>query len=66
MVEKAVTQKQKALRAVEPLCLLFKIERGIAQVDAGEKVTQDEARRRLQSGPFVPRIGLRTSHARAG
>jgi predicted transcriptional regulator len=33
--------------AMERLYLLDKIERGIAQADAGQKVTQDEARRRM-------------------
>ena len=33
--------------AVEMLYLLDKIERGIAQADAGQKVSHEEARRRL-------------------
>jgi hypothetical protein len=30
--------------AMERLYLLYKVERGIAQADAGQKVSQDEAR----------------------
>jgi predicted transcriptional regulator len=33
--------------AVERLHLLFKIERGLAQAEAGQTVTQDEARKRM-------------------
>jgi len=33
--------------AVERLHLLFKIERGLAQADAAETVTQEEARKRM-------------------
>jgi predicted transcriptional regulator len=33
--------------AMEQLYLLQKIERGIAQADAGQKVSQEEARRRM-------------------
>ncbi len=33
--------------AMERLYLLDKIERGIAQADAGQKVSQEEARRRM-------------------
>ena len=33
--------------AIETLYLLYKLERGIAQADAGEKVSQQEARRRM-------------------
>jgi predicted transcriptional regulator len=33
--------------AMERLYLLAKIERGIAQADAGQKVSQEEARRRM-------------------
>jgi hypothetical protein len=33
--------------AMERLYLLEKIERGIAQADAGQKISQDEARRRM-------------------
>jgi hypothetical protein len=33
--------------AVERLYLLYKVERGIAQADAGQKVSQDEARQRM-------------------
>ncbi len=33
--------------AIERLYLLFKIERGIAQADAGQKVSQEEARKRM-------------------
>jgi predicted transcriptional regulator len=33
--------------AIERLYLLFKVERGLAQADAGEKVSQDEARHRM-------------------
>ena len=33
--------------ALERLYLLYKIDRGIKQADAGELVTQDEARRRM-------------------
>jgi predicted transcriptional regulator len=33
--------------AMERLYLLAKIERGIAQADGGQKVSQDEARRRM-------------------
>jgi hypothetical protein len=33
--------------AMEQLYLLEKIERGIAQAEAGQKVSQEEARRRM-------------------
>ena len=33
--------------AMERLYLLYKMERGIAQADAGQKVSHEEARRRL-------------------
>ena len=33
--------------AIERLYLLYKIDKGIKQADAGELVTQDEARRRM-------------------
>jgi predicted transcriptional regulator len=33
--------------AIERLYLLYKIERGIAQADAGQKVSQEEARRHM-------------------
>jgi predicted transcriptional regulator len=33
--------------AMERLYLLDKIERGVAQADSGQKVSQDEARRRM-------------------
>jgi predicted transcriptional regulator len=33
--------------AIEQLYLLYKIDKGIKQADAGELVTQDEARRRM-------------------
>jgi predicted transcriptional regulator len=33
--------------AMERLYLLYKVERGIAQADAGQKVSQEEARRRM-------------------
>ena len=33
--------------AMERLYLLYKIERGIAQADAGQKVSQEEVRRRM-------------------
>lgn len=33
--------------AIETLFLLYKVERGIAQADNGERVSQDEARRRM-------------------
>ena len=32
---------------MEQLQLLYKVERGIAQADAGLKVSQEEARRRM-------------------
>ena len=34
--------------AMENLYLLVKIERGIAQADAGQKISQEEARRQLE------------------
>jgi len=34
--------------AMERLYLLYKIERGIAQADAGETVTHEEARERMK------------------
>jgi hypothetical protein len=34
--------------AMERLYLLYKVERGIAQADAGKKVSQTEARRRMR------------------
>jgi hypothetical protein len=33
--------------AIERLYLLHKVERGIAQADSGQKMSQEEARRRL-------------------
>ncbi len=33
--------------AMERLYLLHKVERGISQADAGQKVSQEEARRRM-------------------
>lgn len=33
--------------AMERLYLLYKVERGIAQAEAGQKVSQEEARRRM-------------------
>jgi hypothetical protein len=33
--------------AIERLYLLYKIDKGVQQADAGELVTQDEARRRM-------------------
>ena len=33
--------------AIDRLYLLYKVERGIAQADAGQKVSQEEARRRM-------------------
>ena len=33
--------------AIERLYLLYKVERGIAQADAGQKVSQAEARERM-------------------
>lgn len=33
--------------ALERLYLLYKIDKGIKQADAGEMITQDEARRRM-------------------
>lgn len=33
--------------AMERLYLLYKVERGIAQADAGQKVSQEEARSRM-------------------
>jgi len=33
--------------AIERLYLLYKVERGITQADAGQKVSQEEARRRM-------------------
>lgn len=32
---------------MERLYLLYKIERGIAQADSGQKVSQEEARKRM-------------------
>ncbi len=34
--------------AMEHLYLLSKIERGIAQADAGQKISQEEARRQME------------------
>jgi predicted transcriptional regulator len=55
-----LTMKGKMLRVIqglpdnatiedgmERLYLLYKVERGIAQADAGQKVSQEEARRRM-------------------
>jgi hypothetical protein len=55
-----LTMKGKMLRVIqglpdnatiedgmERLYLLYKLERGIAQADAGQKVSQEEARRRM-------------------
>lgn len=33
--------------AIERLYLLHKVERGIAQADSGQKMSQEEARRRM-------------------
>lgn len=33
--------------AIDRLYLLYKVERGIAQADAGQKISQEEARRRM-------------------
>jgi len=33
--------------AFETLYLLYKIERGIAQADSGQKISQEEARRQM-------------------
>ncbi|MGH7376288.1 MAG: hypothetical protein ACREKK_02550 [Candidatus Methylomirabilales bacterium] len=33
--------------AIERLYLLYKVERGIVQADTGQKVSQEEARRRM-------------------
>ncbi len=33
--------------AIDRLYFLYKVERGIAQADAGQRVSQDEARRRM-------------------
>jgi len=33
--------------AIERLYLLYKVERGIVQADSGQKVSQEEARRRM-------------------
>lgn len=33
--------------AIDRLYLLYKVGRGIAQADAGQKVSQEEARRRM-------------------
>ena len=33
--------------AMERLYLLYKVERGLAQAEAGQKVSQEEARRRM-------------------
>jgi hypothetical protein len=35
--------------ALERLYLLYKIDKGIKQADAGELIPQDEARRRMRS-----------------
>ena len=34
--------------AMEHLYLLHKVERGISQADAGQKITQEEARRQME------------------
>ncbi len=34
--------------ALEKLYLLYKIERGISQADAGQKISQDEARLQME------------------
>ena len=34
--------------AIEQLYLLYKVERGVEQADAGQKVSQEEARRRMR------------------
>jgi hypothetical protein len=36
--------------ALERLYLLYKIDKGIQQTDAGELVSQDEARQRMANG----------------
>ena len=33
--------------AMEPLYLLYKIERGVVQAEAGQKISQEEARKRM-------------------
>ena len=35
--------------AMEKLYLLYKVDRGIKQADAGEKVSQEEAKERMKS-----------------
>src|SRR5688500_12150415 len=58
--EARMTVKQQALRAIETLpedasiedaidrlYLLYKIERGMAQADAGQKISHEEARERM-------------------
>ncbi|MSP61489.1 MAG: hypothetical protein EXR72_14315 [Myxococcales bacterium] len=34
--------------AIERLCFLSKVEKGLAQLDAGEGIDHDEVKRRLQ------------------
>ena len=39
--------------ALERLYLLYKIDQGIKQADAGELLSQDEARRRMAQWRFI-------------
>ncbi len=34
--------------AMEKLYLIYKVDRGIKQADAGEKISQDEAKKRME------------------
>ena len=34
--------------AMEKLCLLYKIDRGIKQADEGNKISQDEAKKKME------------------
>ena len=38
---------------MERLYLLYEVERGIAQADSGQKVSQEEARQRLAKWPWA-------------
>ena len=46
-VLEALPENAKVEDALDRLYLLYKIERGIEQADAGELITQEEARQRM-------------------
>ncbi len=43
----SLPEEAKIEDAIERLCLLLKVNRGLAQVEAGDTVSQEEAKRRM-------------------